>query len=128
MSKTHHFFSLPNLRLESSFFWLFLFWHWRHCGKFILSSGWSFVDLPQMIHIFENLSIEKWLKRSNNNNNNNLINERKTFLWTNTKLCRTQTSFDSFSCMYNKKALMLNIYYSLKTINSLKIKKGCFKT
>ena len=39
----------------------------------------------------------------------------------------TQTSPDSFNCMYNKKALMLNIYYSLKTMNSLKIKKVVLK-
>ena len=50
-------------------------------------------------------------------------NKRKTFIWTNTKLCRTQTSFDSFNCIYNEKAHMLNIFYSLKTINFLKIKR-----
>ena len=54
-------------------------------------------------------------------------NERKTFLLTNTKLCRTQTSFDSLNCIYNKKAHMLNIFYSLKTINVLKIKRVILK-
>ena len=49
--------------------------------------------------------------------------ETKTFLWTYTKLCRAQISLDSFNCMCNKKAHMLNIYYSLKTINFLKIKR-----
>ena len=44
-----------------------------------------------------------------------------------TKLCRTQTSLDSFNCMYNKKAHMLNICYRLKTINFLKTKRVVLK-
>ena len=56
-----------------------------------------------------------------------LTNERKIFLGTNRKLCWTQTSLDSFNCMYNKKVHMLNIYYSLKTINFLKIKRVVLK-
>ena len=48
-------------------------------------------------------------------------------LWTNTKLCRAQTSFDSFNSMYKKKAHMLNIYYSLKTTIFLKIKRVVLK-
>ena len=35
---------------------------------------------------------------------------------------RTQISLNSFNRMYNKKAHMLNIFYSLKTINFFKIK------
>ena len=49
------------------------------------------------------------------------------FLWTNTKLSRTQTSLDSLNCMYNKKAHLLNIYYSLNTINILKLKRVVLK-
>ena len=41
-------------------------------------------------------------------------NEKKTFSWTNTKLCRTQTSFHSLNCIYNMKAQMLNIFYRKK--------------
>ena len=54
-------------------------------------------------------------------------NERKTILVTNIKLCRTQASFNSLNYIYNKKVHMLNIFYSLKTINFLKIKRVVLK-
>ena len=65
--------------------------------------------------------------RSKEKKKKNLSNQRKTFLWTNRKLCRTQTSLDSFKCMHNKKAHMLNIYCRLKSINFLKIKRVVLK-
>ena len=64
-SKIHHFFfffppkSSPRIFLLLVISILTLL-HRRHCGKFILSSWRRFLDLPQMIHIFVNLPLEKW--------------------------------------------------------------------
>ena len=83
----------------------------------------SFVQLS--IYYFPSHLKETQIQKKQNQKN--LINERKTFLWITTKLCRTQTSLGNFNCMYNKKAHMLKIYYSLKTINFLKIKRVVLK-
>ena len=52
-------------------------------------------------------------------------NERKTFLWTNAKLCRIE--FVSFNCTYIKKTHILSIFYSLKAIILFKIKRVVLK-
>ena len=52
-------------------------------------------------------------------------NERRTFLWTNAKLCGIE--FVCFNCTYIKKTHILSIFYSLKATILFKIKRVVLK-